>query len=133
CSLTLMLIASEVRSQDSPRWFVSPNSAVYPSGVYVQLPQVEYIPPQTQPRVVVTPTSTFVVSPSIRVHPSSNQQTEVPLTRHPTNANIMFGSSNATNGSFISEGVYVTTDGGLNWFGSDTLNAGGNLAQQRSD
>lgn len=37
----------------------------------------------------------------------------------------MFGSSNAFNNVsgtlFISEGVYVSTNGGLTWFGSDTL------------
>ena len=133
CLVSGLFSSSQLHSQDSPRWFLSPSSVTYPTGEYVMLPQSYYINPVTQPRVIVTPIATFVVTPSIRVHPSLNQQTEVPLTRHPTNANIMFGSSNATNGLFISEGVYVTTDGGLSWFGSDTLNASGNLAQQRGD
>ena len=39
--------------------------------------------------------------------------------------NILFGSANtfSTSISFGSEGVYVSTDGGNNWFGSDTCTA----------
>jgi hypothetical protein len=41
---------------------------------------------------------------------------------HPENPNIMFASAVTINTSnlFKSEGVYVSTNGGLNWFGSDT-------------
>jgi subtilisin-like proprotein convertase family protein len=132
CIALLTVFTLPMQAQESPRWN-SPFTATYPSGVYIPLPETNFIIPVTQPRVIVTSIGTFVVSPNIRVHPSNNQQTEVPLVRHPTNQNIMLGGSNATNGSFISEGWYVTTDGGVTWFGSDTLNAGGNLAQQRGD
>jgi Secretion system C-terminal sorting domain len=64
------------------------------------------------------------VNPNFRVHPSNYTQSEVPLTRG-SDPNLLFGSANtfATNLSFGSEGVYVSTDGGNNWFGSDTCAA----------
>ncbi len=64
------------------------------------------------------------VYPNFRVHPSNYTQSEVPMTRG-LDPNILFGSANtfATNLSFGSEGVYVSTDGGNNWFGSDTCTA----------
>ncbi|MGH2574295.1 MAG: sialidase family protein, partial [Ignavibacteria bacterium] len=134
--LSLVLILSlsvNLWAQDSPRWSISPMTTIYPNGQYVDLPQVTYENPNKTPKTVVTPIGTFVVAPNIRVYPSSTQQTETPIVRHPTNQNIMLGSSNATFGFFISEGVYVTTNGGTAWFGSDTLNANGNIAQQRGD
>ncbi|MCU0342908.1 MAG: T9SS type A sorting domain-containing protein, partial [Ignavibacterium sp.] len=42
---------------------------------------------------------------------------------HPTNTNILFGSANTIQFQptfFVSEGVYVSTDGGQSWSGSDT-------------
>jgi hypothetical protein len=89
------------------------------------------IPEQTvkQPSAPVYYNSKFgisAVNPSFRVLPRTNSyQSEVILVRNPLNPNIMFGSSNAINavaGLFISEGVYVTTNGGATWYGSDTLN-----------
>jgi hypothetical protein len=67
-----------------------------------------------------------IVYPNFMVHPGTTTQTEVPIVTHPTNKSIMYASSNAaktSGGVFISEGVYVTTDGGTTWFGSDTTNA----------
>ncbi|MDQ3194613.1 MAG: hypothetical protein M3P82_06400, partial [Bacteroidota bacterium] len=92
------------------------------------LPQsTDYFNPNTQTRFVRTPYEVLSVTPNIRPLPRTNSyQSEVIICRHPLNPLIMFGSSNAFNnvgGSlFISEGVYVTTNGGANWFGSDTLN-----------
>lgn len=59
-----------------------------------------------------------------RIHPSGVTQTETFITRHPTNPLLLFASANTINLStgFVSEGIYVTTDGGLTWFGSDTCN-----------
>ena len=64
------------------------------------------------------------VSPNVRVHPSNFSQSEVPMTRG-SNPNILFGSANTYNpgAGFFSEGVYVTTNGGTTWFGSDTCKA----------
>lgn len=58
--------------------------------------------------------------PNFRIHPSSNNQIEPAIVKHPTNPLIMFASSFTVRLSFKSEGVYVTTNGGVNWFGSDT-------------
>ena len=67
-----------------------------------------------------------IVYPNFRVYPSTTTQTETPIVTHPANKNIMYGSSNAIKlgtSIFLSEGVYVTTDGGTNWVGSDTTKA----------
>lgn len=91
------------------------------------LPQVtDYINQVTEPRIINDPNGIFAINPNVRVLPRTNSyQSEVILVRNPLNPLIMFGSSNAFNNAggslFISEGVYITTNGGLNWFGSDTL------------
>jgi len=57
---------------------------------------------------------------NFRLHPSSTNQIEPTIVRHPTNPDIMFASAFTIFLSFKSEGVYLTTNGGVNWFGSDT-------------
>jgi hypothetical protein len=60
--------------------------------------------------------------PNYRLFPSTVTQTEPIVCVSPLNPLIMFASAvtiNTSNG-FKSEGVYVTTNGGLSWFGSDT-------------
>ncbi|MBX7044397.1 MAG: T9SS type A sorting domain-containing protein [Ignavibacteria bacterium] len=64
--------------------------------------------------------SDVFVSPNYRVYPSSFSQYEPEIVRHPLNPNIMFIGANTLNGSFTSEGVYVTTNFGNSWFGSDS-------------
>ena len=63
---------------------------------------------------------TFSQFPNFRIHPSANHQIEPAIVRHPHDPMIMFASSFTVNTSFRSEGVYVTTNGGLNWTGTDT-------------
>jgi hypothetical protein len=58
--------------------------------------------------------------PNFRIYPSSTNQIEPAIVKHPTNPMIMFASSFTINFAFKSEGVYVTTNAGLSWFGSDT-------------
>lgn len=58
--------------------------------------------------------------PNFRIYPSSTNQIEPTIVRHPTNPDIMFASAFTIFLSFKSEGVYLTTNGGVNWFGSDT-------------
>ncbi|GAB4294844.1 MAG: hypothetical protein Kow0098_16700 [Ignavibacteriaceae bacterium] len=63
------------------------------------------------------------IGDNFRIYPSETTQTEVFLVTHPTDINTMFGSANTIRflpSFFVSEGVYVTTDGGNSWFGSDT-------------
>jgi hypothetical protein len=92
------------------------------------IPQVKdnYWHPNSEVRVVRTPTEILLVNPSVRVCPRTNSwQSEVTIEPNPVNPNILFGSSNAFSnlGSlWISEGVYVTTNAGATWYGNDTLN-----------
>jgi len=62
------------------------------------------------------------LGPDFRIYPSSTSQTETFVTRHPTNPNVLFASANTINlaTGFVSEGVYVSTDRGATWTGSDT-------------
>ncbi len=59
---------------------------------------------------------------NFRIFPSAVTQTEPVVAVNPANALIMFASAVTinTNTGFRSEGVYVSTDGGVNWSGSDT-------------
>lgn len=116
------------KSGDIPqKWNINPNmTRIYQMSEYSPLPQSDNIVFSTAPRFVSTPNGTFAVSPNFRVHPSAGTQSEVPIVRHPSNQLIMLGSANTfRGGSTFSTGVYVTTNGGVNWFGSDTLNNGG--------
>ncbi len=133
--IALIFIAGNIVSQDQPtKWAIDPvlsSSMFDPTNAYIpgQLPMVTdtYVHPNTESRVVQTAFELLVISPSQRVLPRVNvSQTEVYITVHPLNPNFLFGSSNAisfSGGSFttISEGVYVSTNGGVNWFGTDTL------------
>ncbi len=69
-------------------------------------------------------TRSMRVGQNFRIHPSGVTQTEAFITRHPTDANILFASAFTFNPStgFISEGVYVSTNAGTTWGGSDTCN-----------
>ncbi|MBK8981803.1 MAG: hypothetical protein IPM38_05625 [Ignavibacteria bacterium] len=58
--------------------------------------------------------------PSFRLYPSTNNQIEPYIVVHPANPNIMFASAFTVRLSFKSEGVYLTTDGGTTWTGTDT-------------
>ena len=53
-------------------------------------------------------------------------QTEPFIARHPLNDSILFVAANTINlnTGFISEGIYVSSDRGATWYGSDTC-AGG--------
>lgn len=68
------------------------------------------------------------------LYPSNVNQSEVFITKHPTNENILFASANTIvfQPFFISEGIYVSTDGGNSWYGSDTCN-GANIAFHQGD
>ncbi len=119
------------KSPDKPeKW----NQVRMQTGLYdpdvisnAPLPQsFDYFNQTSVTRYLNDPNGVYAINPNVRVLPRSNSyQSEVIICRHPSNPLIMFGSSNAINNAggslFISEGVYLTTNGGLNWFGSDTL------------
>lgn len=65
----------------------------------------------------------LIIGDNYRVFPSTTSQSEVFITKHPTNSSILFSSANTlqfTPTFFVSEGVYVSTDAGQSWYGSDT-------------
>ena len=125
-------VMSGQRNPDTEKWSNYMPTQLYDPSVTVgaPLPQVfDYFNPNAEVRYVKTPYEVLAVTPNFRVLPRSNSyQSEVDIVRHPTNPMIMFGSSNAFNNTgtlFISEGVYVTTDGGITWGGSDTMKLAG--------
>ncbi len=85
---------------------------------------LKYKNPNHKTRLFHLTNENATVSPNFRVHPSNFSQSEVPITRG-LNPDILFGSANTFNSSayFFSEGVYVSTNGGNTWFGSDTCKA----------
>lgn len=57
-----------------------------------------------------------------RIYPGNVTQTEVFIANSPIDKNILFASCNTLTfiPFFVSEGIYVTTDGGNTWSGNDT-------------
>ncbi|MDZ4712790.1 MAG: T9SS type A sorting domain-containing protein [bacterium] len=134
-ALCYMLMTGQ-KAPEAEKWNLAMPSWISDPSVRVssQLPsENDYFNPNTQTRYISTPNGVLVIAPNVRVLPRSNSyQSETIISRHPLNPLIMYGSSNAINnvgGSlFISEGVYVTTNGGANWFGNDTmLNTSGGI------
>lgn len=74
------------------------------------------------------------IGPNFILYPSNVNQSEVFIAKHPTNTEILFASANTIvfQPFFVSEGIYVSTNGGNNWFGSDTCN-GANIAFHNGD
>lgn len=63
-----------------------------------------------------------VVHPNFRIYPSQVTQTEPTIAVSPVDPMRLFASARTININIVlkSEGVYVSTDGGQDWFGSDT-------------
>ncbi|MCF8228924.1 MAG: glycoside hydrolase, partial [Bacteroidales bacterium] len=59
---------------------------------------------------------------NFRIYPSEVTQTEVFIVRSPMNPELLFSSCNTLNfiPFFVSEGIYVSGDGGNSWQGNDT-------------
>jgi hypothetical protein len=66
---------------------------------------------------------------NVRIYPSAVTQTEPVASVHPENPNILFASAVTidTSNGFKSEGIYVSTNAGVTWFGSDVCS--GQLAE----
>lgn len=119
------LLTGQSFENNSAKWNPDPRmTRIYTTGQYAPLPQNRDMRFSNEARIVTTNDGSYSISPSFRVHPSNNYQTETPITRHPTDPMIMFASANSFDETNFSTGVYVTTNGGVNWFGSDTLNNG---------
>jgi hypothetical protein len=123
------------KTDDSPGWSNNPSTAILATGEYPSFPYLVLDFPRIPTKIVRTPYESIVINsnPNIRVHPSATTtQTEVPLVCSRVNQNFMFGSSNAITGFTINSGSYITTNGGVNWFGSDNINTV-NANNQRGD
>jgi len=119
------IFTGQKSGDDIKKWNNPHSTRVQITGEYSTLPMDNNYKFTTQPRILNTTKETYTIFPNRQVHPSFNTQSEVPITRHPTNHNIMFASANTFGGgTAFSTGVYVTTDGGVSWFGSDTINNG---------
>jgi hypothetical protein len=68
----------------------------------------------------ITAGSTFGQYPNFRIYPSISNQIEPAIVQHPSNPQILFASAFTIYTSFRSEGVYISTNGGYNWSGTDT-------------
>ena len=64
----------------------------------------------------------FEPEENYRLNPSDVSQTEVFIVNSPLDRDVLFSSCNTLTfiPFFISEGIYVTTDGGTSWLGNDT-------------
>ncbi len=63
----------------------------------------------------------LIIGDNYRIFPSTTSQSEVFITKHPTNTNTLFVSGNINlHNFFVSESVYTSSDAGENWYGSDT-------------
>lgn len=76
----------------------------------------------SQNSAVVQNNSDIIIGANFRIYPSGVSQSETFIVNHPNDPNILFASaySIVTNPFFISEGVYVSTNSGETWSGSDT-------------
>jgi hypothetical protein len=68
----------------------------------------------------------FSQFPIYRIFPSNINQIEPLIVRHPTNPQMLFASSYTLNLAALvrNEGCYLSTNGGVNWFGYDIINDG---------
>jgi subtilisin-like proprotein convertase family protein len=134
-SVCCFLLFTGQKSDDSPGWSNNPSTVILATGEYPSLPPLVLDVPRIPTKIIRTPYEILIVNPNpnIRVLPSaSTTQTELPLVSSRVNPNFMFGSSNAVTGSSINSGSYITTNGGVNWFGSNMIN-NGNTNNQRGD
>jgi hypothetical protein len=117
--LLIIITFITLSSSSQERWSETKKPVM---GSYVNLPSPEgNWQPSKIHNVYQFGNMLITVGPSIRVLPSSAQQDEIILVRHPSNQNIMFGGANTTVGGTYGQGGYLTTDGGNTWTGTNLL------------
>jgi hypothetical protein len=95
-----------------------------PIGKYEKLPNnlPKWENTNTQTVVYITPSGVMAVGPNFRVLPNSNQQDEIYLAFNKMLPQLLFGSANTTvGGSIFGQGMYASTNGGANWYGTDLM------------
>jgi len=105
------------------KWSRDPRITVKPPMMsnFVRAPYIPWENPNKQTSVYYTPAGVLAVGANFRVLPNSNQQDEIVLTSNPSFPLLLFGSANTTAGSAYSQGVYASTNGGVNWYGTDLM------------
>lgn len=119
--LTILVFTGILYPQE--KW-VQENMATWKRQVG-QIPKVQVNPeifyPSRGPIFLFSPFGINAVRANFRVLPNSNQQDEVILVSCRQNPMLMFGSANTSIGSSFGQGCYVSTNGGINWYGTDML------------
>ncbi|RCK73937.1 MAG: carbonic anhydrase [Ignavibacteriae bacterium] len=122
--VTFLFFGTTTAQDEQERWSV-PITKLKPTGETVQQPVYKEYIPSTEYRTYDTKSGKVIVGPNIRMHPTTyTTQSEMAVSLHPTNPNIVFSGSNAAGYptvNWISQGWYITTNGGATWFGGDTL------------
>ncbi len=127
-AIGFILFTGQKYQDDSPKWNVNPAmTRQTPVGQYDNLPSYpntnNYVNPNTKTTYYYTPQGVMAVSPNFRLYPDNapSSQSEVTIFASLNNPNWILASANFFNGSsFFSTPGYISTNGGLNWFGRDT-------------
>ncbi len=118
-----LLFVGNVFTQDVPEWvWKSPQSKVYPTGEYYNLPaaedQVNYENPNKTTRYVNTGQELLVLPPNVRPFPHTATQSEIDATNMTGNGSVMFASWNSYGPSFYGTGFCFSNNGGTSWSGN---------------
>lgn len=120
--------SSDLNSQIQQSQYRANPLPIFPETLTTQAippPVIRYVPAPTESRIIQLKKGVAIVNPNIQIHPSSTTQSEMTITTHPLNSDIVLVGCNAfyvvIDTIFGSQGWYYTTDGGNNWSGSDTF------------
>lgn len=117
-----------------PRWSRKIPENFEAGSISVPLPREAAGP--AGPRTFRLPGHNVTVFSNIRMHPSNTvHQSEMSLTTHPINPDVVLSGSNAADAGIdvLSQGWYYSTNAGATWTGSDTLPTHSNLNRFMSD
>jgi len=105
----------------------------FPTGIAEPLPRVVQPVQNYEQRIRVFKfqNETITVNPDVQIYPSGFDQSETIITRSSTNQNLLFASANSTQfpsgcstNVNLSEGIYVSLDGGQTWTGREYMQSG---------
>jgi len=127
----IFLLNVSIFSQDDERWS-RPILKLFPSNETItEQPQINFEAIKqeflnVQPIRTVLKDKTYTVYPNIRMWPNPGMtQSEPHIALDPNNPNVVVAGTNAANNSptitYVNQGVYITTNGGTTWYGTDSL------------
>ena len=126
--LAFVILTGQKFDNNDPKWNQHPASMKFMTpGQYENLPSYpntdNYVNSNTKPNYIYSPQGVMVVSPNFRLHATNSPgtQSEVAIYASLNNPNLVLGSANIFwGGSYFSCGGYISTNGGMNWYGGDT-------------